>query len=263
MWSADSPRRSVSLAYAAIAGWRERPKREPRSDQQNAPGIKEQIKEVSGDDAHELKEEALRGLEFQQRRSAGVEQRASFLLAAAGLSSSLVLANAGLLLGNVELDPPWLQLAAASLALASVCAAITGLRAIQATMFDFVQVLPHTMLLRRKSSGDKLVRSYIAQLQVAEFRERAVTDWKSARMISARKWFFGALAGIALLTMFVLVEVVQRTPSENGRQGGELQKPSYLEPNASSGAAGDGPEKDQRRRRRNSRPVSAGSGGAW
>jgi hypothetical protein len=176
--------------------------------------LNEALEKAENKDLAELKDEAIRGVEFQQDRSAGVEQRASFLLAAAGLSSSLVLANAGLLIGTVKLHDPWLQLAAASLAVASVCAAVTGLRSIQATMFNSAHVVPHHLGNRRTMSGDELIRSYVAQLQLAEFRARAVSEWKAACLASARRWFLGALAGIVLLTMFVLVEAVQQPSAQ-------------------------------------------------
>jgi hypothetical protein len=159
----------------------------------------------------ELKEQAERGLEQQQSRCAMAEQRANFFLTAAGLTTSLVLANAGLLLGTGRLSSPWLQFAAVALGLASVCAVIAGFFAVQATSYAFGRTPPHMPSMiedRARLAGSKLTASYLAALLVAAEREHLVGDWKVAQLATARRWFFGTISGIVLLTAFVLVEVL-------------------------------------------------------
>jgi hypothetical protein len=163
---------------------------------------------AQGGDLTELKEEALRGLQYQRDRVSATDQRASFFLGAAGLSTSLVLANAGLLVGTGRLHAPWLGLAVGALGMASISAVVAGFRAIQATMFDFGRMLPHNAMRRRELTGDELARAYTANLLAAETRERAIADWKGDRLRSARRWFLGAMTGVVLLTVFVLVEAL-------------------------------------------------------
>lgn len=100
------------------------------------------LEEGKDENLARLTEEALLGYEHERARAASAEQRANFFLGAAGLTSTLVLTNAGLLFGDGKLEAPWLGLAIASLALASVCAIVAGLRAIQATMITFVRSHP-------------------------------------------------------------------------------------------------------------------------
>jgi hypothetical protein len=169
------------------------------------------LTKARGEDLAELKQEALLGYEHQRARVTGVEQRANYFLGAAGLTTSLILANAGLLLGTGKLQAPWLGLAAGALALASVCAIGAGARALQASMVTFVRSPPNgsaKVLARRKLKGDELVRAYLGALLVAQARASAVGDWKIERLGSARRWFIGVIAGIVLLTVFVLAEAV-------------------------------------------------------
>jgi hypothetical protein len=163
-------------------------------------------------DLTELKEQALLGLGQQQDRCAVAEQRASFFLTAAGLTTSLVVANAGLLLGAGKLQSPWLQCAAAALAIASICSVMAGFRAIQGTSYTFSRAAPNAeerIFERSKLSGSAQVKAYVASLLVAARREGEVATWKVERLKAARRWFFGTIGGIVLLTAFVLVEVVR------------------------------------------------------
>jgi len=171
----------------------------------------EQMSGVTGDDLRELKEETLLGYEHQRERVAGIEQRATFFLGAAGLTTSLVLANASLLLGAGKLESPWLELAAAALAVASACAIAAGIRAMQATMITFVRTPPNavtTVVDRRRLKADALLCSYVGALLVAQGRAGVIGDWKIRRLASARRWFFAAIAGVVVLTAFVLVDAV-------------------------------------------------------
>jgi hypothetical protein len=171
----------------------------------------ELLSEVHGEDLDELKEEARLGYEHQRQRGGSTEQRANFFLGAAGLTTSLVLANAGLLLGTSKLDPTWRGLAAIALGAASICAIAAGLRAMQATMITFWRTPPNAVPLvvdRRELSGEDLARSYVAALLVAQGRAGVIGDWKVARLAAARRWFIGAIGGVVLLTAFVLIEAL-------------------------------------------------------
>lgn len=159
----------------------------------------------------ELKEQALLGYEHQRQRIAAVEQRANFFLGAAGLTTSLVLANAGLLLGSSKLEATWQVLAAVALAVASVCAIAAGLRALQATMITFYRAPPNgvpRIMKRRKLTNETLLRTYIAALLVGQYRLSVIAEWKIGRMKDARRWFLRATLGVVVLTGFVLANVL-------------------------------------------------------
>jgi hypothetical protein len=162
-------------------------------------------------DLAELKEEALRGHAMLADRCAVLEQRANFFLGAAALTSSLVLANSGLLLGTGKLSNPWLSLAAGFLAFSSLCAVVAGLRAMQAAMTSFVRTTPSgvfAILSRAGLSGRNLGRAYVGALLVAQNREEVIGDWKLERLKSARRWFLAALVGVAFLAITVLADAV-------------------------------------------------------
>ena len=159
----------------------------------------------------ELKEQALLGYEHQRERIAAVEQRANFFLGAAGLTTSLVLANAGLLLGASKLGSTYRVLAAAVLAAASLCAIAAGLRALQATMITFIRAPPNgvpRLMKRRHLSKDELLHAYIAALVVGQHRLSVIADWKIGRMKEARRWFVLVTVAIVVLTGFVLADVL-------------------------------------------------------
>lgn len=144
-------------------------------------------------------------------RCAVLEQRANFFLGAAALTSSLVLANSGLLLGTGKLSNPWLSLAAGFLAVSSVCAVVAGLRAMQAAMTSFVRTTPSgvfAILSRASLYGSGMGRAYVGALLVAQNREEVVGNWKLERLKSARRWFLAAVVGVSFLTITVLADVV-------------------------------------------------------
>lgn len=172
----------------------------------------------------EFEAQALLGYEHQRERVRGVEQRANFFLGAAGLTTSLVLANAGLLLDSDQLDPPWLYLAAITLGLATLFTIVAGLRALQATMTTFTRLPPDNVprldeRLSRSEGG--LRRARVAALLVAQYRTSAIADWKLGRLKAARTWFVAAVAWIVVLTVFVLVNVAEddRPPPKNSAPG--------------------------------------------
>lgn len=168
---------------------------------------------ASSDEAtlEDLKEQALLGYEHQRERIGTVEQRANFFLGAAGLTTSLVLANAGLLLGADKLESPWRTLAAAALLIASLCAIAAGLRALQATMITFVRAPPNgvpRVMKRRRLGKNELLHAYVAALLVGQHRLSVIADWKIGRMKEARRWFVIVTGAIVVLTGFVLADVL-------------------------------------------------------
>lgn len=188
----------------------------PRRDL-SQPAVKRSIQaysesiQVSGDDLLLLREESAAGFEHQRERCAGIEQRANFFLGASGLTTSLVLANAGLLLGAGKLSAPWLQLSAGALAVASVCAIWAGFRAMQATMSTFHRTPPLSVAKisrRSRLAADGMSRDYVAANFVGANRESLIGDWKIDRLAAARRWFLGTICGIVLLTGFVLISAL-------------------------------------------------------
>lgn len=172
------------------------------------------LSRVGDGEVKELHEQAQQGYELQRERNSTVEQRANFFLGAAGLSSTLVLANASILLGAGDgaLGSPWRQLSAAAFALASVFAILAGLRALQAVMLAFGRISPSGVgpILDADSANGTLraTRNHTSFLLLAQERELRVHEWKLARLGEARKWFGGAVLGVVVVTAFVLVEVL-------------------------------------------------------
>lgn len=171
----------------------------------------ELLKSTERPELAELREQALTGYEHQRERSAETERRANFFLVTAGLTTSVVLANAGLLLGADRLHAPWRTLAAAALAAASVCAIASGLRAMQAMMVSFLRTPPNSVdriLNRRSVVSDALAGLYVAALLAAQGRAGTIGDWKINRLRDARRWFVGAIGAVVLLTGCVLADAV-------------------------------------------------------
>lgn len=160
-----------------------------------------------------LREQALAGYQQLADRCAVLEQRANFFLGAAGLTSTLVLANAGLLLAGSSdrLTGAWLYIGASGLAAGSVCAVVAGLRAMQAAMTSFTRCTPsgvQEVTERADMTSKSVTGNYVGALLVAQERERAVGDWKLARLKAARRWFSAAIVGVAILTVCVLANAV-------------------------------------------------------
>ena len=63
-----------------------------------------------------------------------------------------------------------------------------------------------------KTDKDEFQRCHIAALLVAQGRAGTVADWKIERMSAARRWFAGVVAGIILLTGFVLANAFDDDP---------------------------------------------------
>lgn len=171
-----------------------------------------QLRHLSEQDLAEVRTQISEGFERNRARIAGAEQRATVFLGASVLTSSLVLGNAGLLLGTGPgLDAPFLQIACAVLAIASACAIVGAYRALQTTMSTFGRLTPtnpKAVAERLGLSGDDLVRDYVAAVFVATNRAATIADWKIARLKSARQWILATMAGVVALTIVVLLDVL-------------------------------------------------------
>lgn len=190
---------------------------------------KQSFNGISGTSLTELAEQASHGFENQRERSAAVEQRANFFLGAAGLTTSLVLANAGLLLGTSKLDSPWLYLGAGALLVASLFAIAAGFRAVQATMYTFIRTPAYEVerVLERRVLGVAEGRRWeTAALLVAQARTKTIADWKVSRLIEARKWFMWLILAVAALTGMVLGNAIERGVVEDSNPPAKPAKPA-------------------------------------
>ncbi len=159
-----------------------------------------------------LEAQALLGFEQQRDRIGAAETRANFFLAGAGLTTTAILANASLLIGEHAIHGGWRVAAVVILFGTSICALISGLRALQAVMLTFRRSPPNSRqrLLDRLDEADALGvrRSYVAALFVALARASIVGDWKVARMAEARGWFLGVIVGAVALSVCVIFGAV-------------------------------------------------------
>ena len=165
------------------------------------------LRRTKGDDLIQLEGQALRGLEEARNRVARADQRANFFLGAAGLTTSLVLANGTFLIGEDKLDHPWRGIAVGVLIFASVCALVAGVRALQASMLTNQRMTPENlglMLNRSKKRGDAMRRDYVAAVLVTQARSSSVGSWKLSLVASSRRWFTGVIFGVVALTICVL-----------------------------------------------------------
>jgi hypothetical protein len=171
---------------------------------------------VSGDEREkaleQLREQAELGDQRQRDRATGAETRSNYFAGAAGLTTTLVLANAGLLLGQDKLDNPLRWMAGTALLVASFCAVMTGLRALQASMVTFVRCPANSVsrIVARRNSPDmeSLECRYIAALLLSQNRNSVVGDWKITRLQEARSWFALVIAGVVVVTALVLIQAV-------------------------------------------------------
>jgi hypothetical protein len=171
----------------------------------------EMLDGTTAEDLEELREAALRGCQRQVDRISLIEQRANFFLGTAGLTTTLVLANAGLLVGAGKLHAPWLGLSIAALAVASACAIAAGFCAIQAAMLTFARIgqdSPGALFDHVGKRGTNLLKAYLATLLINQEREWVIGEWKMHRVATARRLFLGVIGGVVLLTAFVLLEAV-------------------------------------------------------
>lgn len=162
-----------------------------------------------------LAEQAYAGYRDEGERLEVLEQRANLFLGAAGITATLVLAAAGILLGSTttrSLQAPWLELAAVALALVSISAVFATLRAAQAAMTSFARWPPNgfNQISDRfeAESVKEIHHTYLCALLVSAERYRIVGNWKLERLRGARYWFTGAVVGVAGLAILILLDVL-------------------------------------------------------
>jgi hypothetical protein len=168
----------------------------------------EQIPTSSAESLAEIRDHALLGHTTLADRCAVLEQRANFFLGAVGLTSSLVLANSGLLLGDGHLEAPWLAPALVFLVIATVSAVIAGVMAMLAAMATFIRTTPNGAMQIIDRTGlpvPEVTQLYIGALLVAQKREEVIGTWKLGRLKTARHWFLVVILGVAALTVVVVL----------------------------------------------------------
>lgn len=155
----------------------------------------------------DLIDQARTGLEGARSREATAEQRAGFFLGAAGLTTTLVLANAGLLSGDKPLEGGLLVPVAAILIVTSVLAVGSGVRALQANMTTFARTPAYTAekILTRadKPLADSQAHE-LASVLVSMNRSKTIGDWKNRRLADSRRCFVLVIVGMALVTTLVV-----------------------------------------------------------
>lgn len=163
---------------------------------------------LRGDDLTERIEEARQGYEREESRIDDFQQRATYFLGAAGLTTSLVLVNGGLLYGGNALSPGWLRSAVGVLLLvAAVMLFLAGMAALDATTITFDRVLPNSVRQiprRAELAGEEARRDLLAALLLAAQRAEAIGDWKLSKLKRARM-SFGFAVMFVLLGGFVVL----------------------------------------------------------
>lgn len=150
------------------------------------------------------------GYEAAKQRISVMETRAGYFLGAAGLTSTLLLANAGLFTGG-EIDGILKWLVVAILGITSAFALATGLRALQVSMIVFDRAypdLPRVIELRMAEGPERFKLGRLAALNLATRRAHMIADWKYERLAQARICFIFVVFGIVSTTACVLVSTL-------------------------------------------------------
>jgi hypothetical protein len=153
--------------------------------------------------------QAREGYEQERSRIEGVQQRASFILGAAGVTTAGVLANGSLLFDKDAFSALAARgivgglLAVATLAL--VGAAYSALEATM-VMFELAQPSSPWQLERRIHTlgRDEEPRYLLATTLLAARRAEAIGDWKVRRVRQARRRFTLAIASLAAANVAAL-----------------------------------------------------------
>ena len=187
--------------------------------------------QISPSSALEAVHEAQDGWEAGRQRLAGVDQRATFFLGAAGLTSTLLVANAKLFVGDDKLlDGAEAVVALVSLAVATALLVASGTYALMASMRTFDRVSPDTNLRvarrharsgpapkpswlpwRRRvvdAAGARRELDRVGSFMLARHRTSLIIDWKLARLKRATGLFLGAGVALGVVSVAVAVEAV-------------------------------------------------------
>jgi hypothetical protein len=183
---------------------------------------------------------ATAGWEAARTRLAGIETRAGTFVQAAALTSTLILVNQGLIVGDhpVRTAPAkWVFLGA--IVVASVALVISGIYGLFATMRTFDRVVPNSVariIERSKLQREPTDRTaldlrarkrHVAAVLMAQRRTSLVGDWKLARLKRATVFFGIAIAAIALASGTFLVDATTHkgVKKAGGKPPGTASKP--------------------------------------
>lgn len=150
------------------------------------------------------------GYKQEQSRIDGIQQRASFILAATGVTTAGVLANGSLLIGGDALPSLGMRIAVgALLMIATVALAVAAYAALEATMIMFELAQPNSpwQVERRveKVSREEEPRYVLATTLLAAERAEVIGDWKIRQVKRARRSFAGAILLVLLANLTLLV----------------------------------------------------------
>jgi hypothetical protein len=181
------------------------------------------------------------GWEGARTRLTGIETRAATFVQAAALTSTLVLANQGLIAGDhpVRHAPAkWIFLAA--ILTASTALIISGIYGLYATMRTFDRIAPNNLtriLARSKISGAAAKNAHVAANLMAQRRTSLISDWKLARLKRATVFFGIAVAGIAVASGTFVIDATthhaaDKTKPSKKTTAGSPRRPTF--PNLAS-----------------------------
>jgi hypothetical protein len=161
------------------------------------------FREELGDHASDrVLQQAIAGWERSRERHNGIESRSQAFLQAAGLTTTLVLANSALLRGQDRVQGAAAWIVIATLVLASATLLVAGVYGLFGSMFAFGRVAPNDVLrvlARAKEPDEELaLQQQVAAVLLAQRRTSHVADWKLARLKRAMWWL---LAGVLLLAI--------------------------------------------------------------
>jgi hypothetical protein len=134
--------------------------------------------------------------DFPPTHPSGLSQcaRRGTFVQAAGLTSTLVLANSALLIGDKRVKGSLAVVVIVALIIASLALVAAGLYGLAALMRTFDRVAPHnTTRVLERSRNEEANRKLVAALLAAHRRTSLVADWKLARFkratIAFRNYF--------------------------------------------------------------------------
>jgi hypothetical protein len=153
--------------------------------------------------------EAQAGLERARDRQAGIERRTLTVFQAAGVTTTLVLANSALLRGDDAVTGTTALWVLGSLMLATGAMITAGLFAMFGAMRPFDRLAPddvHRVVVRAQASEIDARRRRIAAILVAQRRTSIISDWKLARLRRAVWALLFGIGGLAITSATLIVD---------------------------------------------------------
>jgi hypothetical protein len=156
--------------------------------------------------------EALSGWQRGRDRHASVESRSQTFLQAAGLTTTLVLANSALLWGDKAVKGTTGDVVAVALTLASAALVAAGIYGLFGSMRTFDRVAPSNIrrvIERAQEEDDEVARQkQVASIFLSQFRTSVVTDWKLARLKRATWLLVAGVAGVAVASIALVAQAL-------------------------------------------------------